>query len=591
MKKLFYIFVLFIISCGTDVETTVGNFSHPYDLVFAKDIFTKIYGFTTNTGSGNISMFNAEDHVIYDTDDRIKNKQGLFIGGVIKYIDYIVDQSGAYKIILVCSLEYADNSYIALIGVNEDTEGILSFNFIESGDENIFSTSNAVFIDKSRTSNPTINDIIVDSEKINGNLFVIENKGDDYEVSFYDEQNIKTIFTKYAQEDVSYTSDNNEVSFLIKSGRNKTSKNDYFYFYTRKFKPFKFSERVSNLLVANNNIYLTSFKDNKATLFIYSYTSALNELAKITFDAQIEDMKFYSYNSKNLIFIANSQKINDKYYIYVIDVTDQTLENADISLIETADPTKAIVFDANSGLIYASKKDEYKIDIIDYATSTLIRTISTYDFINALELSPTLDSANISELSERGADNRAVLLASGLLGNLNFLDTLNIIDANVYPFLDMAEKKTTQSSASSVYFIDTGANSEPQMKNLVTKDTVTKNENWIVIYEDEPDSDYLVVGSISGVQVNKAKEGETYKSDNEEISFFIKASSVNKTSEGDYFIFDTYDGIEPLSIGQIPSVIKVLTTSDGNFAYTVNTGANSVSVIDLDDLSIERTLR
>ena len=71
---------------------------------------------------------------------------------------------------------------------------------------------------------------------------------------------------------------------------------------------------------------------------------------------------------------------------------------------------------------------------------------------------------------------------------------------------------------------------------MTTSDSVTTSELWRVTY-DSGAGNWIVWGSVSGTQTNRATGGTAYNSDNSKVSFTITESGI--PSDGDQFVFDT----------------------------------------------------
>ena len=108
-------------------------------------------------------------------------------------------------------------------------------------------------------------------------------------------------------------------------------------------------------------------------------------------------------------------------------------------------------------------------------------------------------------------------------------------------------------------FGDVGYSSNPQLvfdevaERAVTTHAcggVSRSESWRVYYQ-EAEQSYEVEGSISGVQQNRAYEGERYLSDDGSISFLI-FPGTRPTTEGDRWSFPINDGVTPVAIQELP---------------------------------------
>lgn len=96
---------------------------------------------------------------------------------------------------------------------------------------------------------------------------------------------------------------------------------------------------------------------------------------------------------------------------------------------------------------------------------------------------------------------------------------------------------------------------------------------------------YLVKGSESGIQKNRAYENERYLSDNGAITFKI-VPKENPATEGDTFSISTI--AERIKVEGLPYGVAV---DSSNLIYVSNYGSNSISVIDPTQLKVIDTLR
>jgi hypothetical protein len=109
-----------------------------------------------------------------------------------------------------------------------------------------------------------------------------------------------------------------------------------------------------------------------------------------------------------------------------------------------------------------------------------------------------------------------------------------------------------------------------------------------------PDSRYLVVGTRSGFQKGRLREGEAYTSDGSEISLTIRGSRTKPTTRGDFFTFLTTEGIEPISPNRrgVARKVTVFSPPDGSglSAYVIQEGTGTLSVLNLRTLQERRTI-
>ncbi len=143
------------------------------------------------------------------------------------------------------------------------------------------------------------------------------------------------------------------------------------------------------------------------------------------------------------------------------------------------------------------------------------------------------------------------------------------------------------SSATEPEFTDSGDPSNPTISPILTKDRVTKTEDWTVTYISGTNK-YLVEGTVSGEQKTMAEERVIYVSDNREVCFII-ISGTQATTEGDKFTFSTHSGVSAISLEKLPGGIAI--SADGERAYIANTGSDSISIVDIKESEVIDTIR
>jgi len=146
-----------------------------------------------------------------------------------------------------------------------------------------------------------------------------------------------------------------------------------------------------------------------------------------------------------------------------------------------------------------------------------------------------------------------------------------------------------KSYASSITGYDAEPSSDTTITDLITDDCYAKSETWTVIYDDVSKK-YIVSGSISGMQPTLAEAGNIYNSTSGGISFKITVGSL-PSGYGDYFLFSTYEygsGL-PLMVESIP--VDAETNISGNKIYVLNAGGRSITILNTESISVEKTIR
>ena len=156
-------------------------------------------------------------------------------------------------------------------------------------------------------------------------------------------------------------------------------------------------------------------------------------------------------------------------------------------------------------------------------------------------------------------------------------------DSFVYVY-DRAEGRFCVSTVTEPVFKDEGAVSDPVMEELVIEDCRVDAEEWTVEY-DQPSREWIVEGDDTGRQTRTATLDTTYLSDDGSIQFLIR-SGTRAPSDGDRFVFETDEGIDPLRVGVLPDgMVSVpdFQEPDYSFVFVANSLSDSLTEIHTKD--------
>ncbi|MEZ4820734.1 MAG: hypothetical protein R3A45_12945 [Bdellovibrionota bacterium] len=140
---------------------------------------------------------------------------------------------------------------------------------------------------------------------------------------------------------------------------------------------------------------------------------------------------------------------------------------------------------------------------------------------------------------------------------------------------------TSHMSSSQPLFFNVGASSDASLQDLMLNQTAQGIESWIVRHSG--DQRFKVTGTQSGEQISRARVGQTYETDNNELSFLVQAGSL-KLSDADRFYFSTLQG-NPLELPSKPIDMVIA----GRTLAILTNDADSLIVFDLDTLTITTT--
>jgi hypothetical protein len=102
---------------------------------------------------------------------------------------------------------------------------------------------------------------------------------------------------------------------------------------------------------------------------------------------------------------------------------------------------------------------------------------------------------------------------------------------------------------------------------------------------------YLVFGTISGNQNSRAQGNASFATDGSEVTFTIRESVLSPTTTGDYFAFETYQGTDFISLGNLPHAAFEYSFDDDDFIYFVCSGSHTLKSFNLKTMREARTIR
>ena len=251
-----------------------------------------------------------------------------------------------------------------------------------------------------------------------------------------------------------------------------------------------------------------------------------------------------------------------------VQIFDLDLANPESSepatVIESSGPISALAWlkhDGNELIeepsyehLFVATTDSSRVDLFDLLTQTWVNVnpqdsegggIKLHSPIHGLSASRV--PVDLQQQSAWGAqhDDRVVAVST-FDGSLMMLEGAT----GCLAVEEEGPSIPTSSSGEAVDFSDHGAESTPYLyqdpatgssMTLPSCGGVARSEIWSATY-DGLTGNYLVEGTISGIQENRAWEDQRYVSDNGQISFLILAGAA-PTTDGDTFSMQVDDGI------------------------------------------------
>lgn len=230
------------------------------------------------------------------------------------------------------------------------------------------------------------------------------------------------------------------------------------------------------------------------------------------------------------------------------------------------------------------------VDLIDTMTGCpVVKTSYTYKGFTDIgtQSNPSLEEITLSSCNTKTEDwtisYRGMVFESNINTGKVFSGQDIFVDEN-QNFIDLKLNPGDLLSIISTEFTGDYPILEIVDQNTLRVDKIFAANEGAVVYNIKG-VPYLVKGSVSGVQKNRAYESQTYLSDTGAIGFKI-VPKENPATEGDTFYLNTQS--ERIKLEGLPYGVAV---DSSNHIYISNYGSNSISVIDPTQLKVIDTLR
>lgn len=667
------VMTVIVTSCGggSDLERKLFI---PSDFINSTQSSLSDYGYIINKNTGTLSTLNFADFKILDYLDAVDKNQAFFVGGILNEIESILINDTEF---LFITSTIDGSSYLFAVKVTPSVPP--RYELIDIGLETLIVASKPEFFNKGNTSNPRLKDIKINSMDSKNTLWKLTYEKNSYRLESYPDYTETAVpiteeITENAQTSLS------NLSFFVESGTAKTTKNDYFLFHSSQSKPLKFDSSIRNITSVGSFLYILTVDSTlQSKVSVYEFNGeSLLLLGDVSFTEELQRINVITRNNRTLLIApentgtdSDGNGESDLFKIYIIDVTDNKLFTTnDISSFTVSTLVNFALYDSTADLLYLTDQKDGKITIINFETKEVQKTLDVYEPVSTLDVTYDPQALSHESLQERSTSTRGLMFAGLLSNNVRIIDTFDILNQNSV-FIDASpSNQKVKSSANSVLFVNSGAESSPTLKNLQTDDSATKTEKWTITYEGViPDSissagvlsgtsftdttknfstmklkvksteptfydyiqskdvnlslveiinnttltveipegstleentnldysikaqkSYVVYGSKSGYQTNRALENQNYASDAHEISFKIFSSMLSQTTKDDFFSLNTTEAASDMLVGNNPTKIIFKSYEDKLYAYILNTESSSITVYNVTELKRYRTI-
>ena len=484
-------------------------------------------------------------------------------------------------------------------------------------------SSNPIFRNSGALSSPTMTNV-----KVNPAIA----KNESWEIKYIDNGQYQVIGTisgvqsQNAFEGHEFTTDDKGVSFFISPGGEETTEDDTFFFSTAVVYPLILGVAPTDLLIEGHTMYILT-----STPSVLAYN-----LDTLTIDATIAIPDVAAIPT-------HMNFINGKIYISNLDKTGIVFELNTTTNLMT--PISTGVLDgiryvgAYSDKLFLVQDSLAKLVIYNLTTRTITKTLGFDDlgnsFFTSLSLGRPLgfipniagnvDVVDIAGLSKLDTDldqkdvfltpeffdvppsSSPQLVSVNTVASLTLNESWQVIYEGIISPLSGIDGTITSNQlvAPLADFVAAGVqagdlvpisakNVELQVLSVDSPTTVTLTAiptvQGAVQFDVRANKNWVVVGSKSGVQKKRVVGGESYISDEGQMSLLIRPSFEAPESRGDFFSFLTVDTVDPIIIGNQAMAsfgVPFTRVSDQRpLAYILEQTYGQIAIIDLIDYNV-----
>ncbi|MCB0308265.1 MAG: hypothetical protein KDD48_02755 [Bdellovibrionales bacterium] len=512
----------------------------------------------------------------------------------------------------------------------------IGFSNVDLGGVEIGRASHPIFENSGRRSSPSIPDIQVQSD-FGGSEF--------WKMSFANSTvGYRVVGSKtgtqnnMALEEVTYQNDAQNIALTVYEGGEKTTNEDRFFFGTASLKPLDLGAKPVDFIVNNSEIYMVTVSPSTLKVFdmdsltitqtvtlsdgnpedpipgraayVNGHVYIPNQINGTLFDVNTSSYALSVINTGiNALFI---EKTLDDNSLMIGHLSDPMLSfyNVTTTLVDGQIFMHDVPVAASSyeldGLPYAAVSAASGfVDLVDLSTRKRLDRVDASGNDAVVQDIEFFDTGSISEpdlfsvtANESFAQTeRWQMVYEGIIPGANGL--MASISGNMVSVsgVDLDQLKV---GIGDVVQLSSGGDLEesvileiPSATTLVlTAIPIIQGMAEVTIRANQS---YVIFGSLSGTQLNRIIENETYVSDNQRISLRVRSSVFSPTTRGDFFAFRTFDGINAIPIsyrglsGNMITAVAPYETRPK--AYVLRQDLPAIAIVNLKDKIQDRVVR
>ncbi|MCB0272533.1 MAG: hypothetical protein KDD46_05930 [Bdellovibrionales bacterium] len=427
----------------------------------------------------------------------------------------------------------------------------------------------------------------------------------------------------------SYTSDDDEISFIIEPGSRRVSNKDRFQFSTMKAKPLELADEPVDLLIHDGVLYILT--KNAASLIRFDLDTltvidtealALGSPLRMSYadesiwivDGQTNQVEVYDIDGDALSMITLTDQADAKVHfvkamdskLYVLDMQNKSVVKWDLDNAETTD-TIEFQFVPEDFTIFEQNGDEFALVPLQSGEVEII-DISAF---KRVDTEPG-DDAKFENLHfyDNGEASSPELISVGTFNTKTKTENWQLVYQGVFP--DLGTQDVVVAGAQVTFsgidlgdtFVQEGdlVDIENQLYTIesidsatqITLEEVPSEQGDQAIMVRSQDS-YLVIGSTSGLQQNRVQRDETYESDGGEIALYIRSSLNEPVTTDDFFTFSTIQGINPINPPGRSQAFRTVVIEKENqsfpVAYVLYRAAGAIARISLKNQEVNKIVQ
>ena len=480
--QLCVILVLFAVvvaqtGCIGSSSSSLNNFVNGFRLLISPEDTTfggsvRRLGYASNFTAGTVSVFDVRRRSVLDTDEFDGAETPLTIGGnptfVLSWESTSFSTDVSHRLI---AIDQKNNRMFVYDVLKTSTESVtVGHREVELGPA-ISVAGTPVFVNSGRPSNPVFTSVATSTDNTVTENWEVRSDGDD---GWTVEGSVSGRQEEKATSGREYTSSGGEIRFTILEGDRNATNGDRYLFGTAIMHPLGLPGTPSAAFIDGDTLYIGN-RDSGQIEILDLTTMTFATPIVLNDGSGMPVLPSDIVGTADMLVVTNQGEGNSAF---IVELPAQTVTAIDVGV-----KTMRALFNADASEGFIIPANEPTIFTLDLAAKALASEQITFS---------TQPLAAAILAGDEGVDGDAVAVTLNNALELVSLANKTRVDTN--------DNGETESFASSIFFVDQGAESDPSIAEVITMDGVTRTESWVLtfegIVENSPSASGSTVGSM-----------------------------------------------------------------------------------------------